>query len=150
MDQQHNQRRAMLQVLWETQEAENQRVQSLLFPGSGLPTPPPAPKSDINSILASEDSTSSSDSSSTDSSSSTSAEDSSSEDSRDEFLREPPNKRSRYGMRFRKRRLLSLYRTQTGKTKLHLSFGKTKLFHKFFLSTSTYILPASRFTFSYK
>ena len=115
MDQQHNQRRAMLQVLWETQEAENQRVQSLLFPGSGLPTPPPAPKSDIDSILASEDSTSSSDSSS-----STSAEDSSSEDSRDEFLREPPNKRSRKGMRFRKRRLLSLYRTQTGKTKLHL------------------------------
>ena len=105
MDQQSN---AMLKLLWATQEAENQRVRNLLFPEPGLPTPPgavPGLPQLTDSVL---DSTMSS------SSSNSSASTSSSEDSADEFMREPPT-RSKEGMRFRKRRLLSLYRTQTGK-----------------------------------
>ena len=99
----HDEQRAMLQILWTTQEAENHRVQNLLFPRRQQDQQPTL-------ILESDDSSSNSDDPSTDSSVSSS----STNDSADEFMREPPNKKSRKGMRFRKRRLLSLYRTQTG------------------------------------
>ena len=99
----HDEQRAMLQILWTTQEAENHRVHNLLFRRRQQDQQPTL-------ILESDDSSLNSDDSSTESSVS-----SSSDDSRDEFIREPPNKKSRKGMRFRKRRLLSLYRTQTGK-----------------------------------
>ena len=96
---------ASLRILWATQEAENNRVRNLLFPTISQPVsrqqPPLVPESDDMSSSDSE----------TSSNSSVSA---SANDSADEFIREPPNKKSRKGMRFRKRRILSLYRTQTG------------------------------------
>ena len=100
----HDEQRAMLRLLWDTQQAENDRVRNILFPGRSVPAQQPP------LILESDNSNSNSDDSSTNSSASSST------NSGDDFIREPPNKKSRKGMRFRKRRLLSLYRTQTGKT----------------------------------
>ena len=101
----HDEQRAMLHILWDTQDAENVRVRNLLFPERSQTVPNQQPP-----LVPESDDMSSSDSE-TSSNSSVSA---SANDSADEFIREPPNKKSRKGMRFRKRRILSLYRTQTG------------------------------------
>ena len=117
----------MLRTLWDASRAQNRISMPLLFPAmSGSPPDPdlvsgPETSNGSSSSSSSSNGSSSDDSESSDSStsSSTTSSDSSSTnadspmDSGDEFLQEPPSKKSRKGMRFRKRRILEKYRTQT-------------------------------------
>ena len=118
----------MLRTLWDASQAQNRISMPLLFQASppdqdsGPQTSNESSSSSSSSDGSSSDGSSSDTSNSSDSStSSTTSSNSSSRngdssmDSGDEYIQEPPNKKSRKGMRFRKRRILEKYNTQTAK-----------------------------------